>query len=57
MQLDAVHTRVYHDWSIVDSNLFYDPVTGFNKKPIGLWAPYAAVHACCRLDYTARGRI
>lgn len=33
VQLDAVANRVYHDWSIVDSNLFYDPATGFNKNP------------------------
>jgi hypothetical protein len=33
IQLDAVLNRVSHDWSIIDSNLFYDPVTGFNKNP------------------------
>ena len=30
---DGVFTRVYHDWAIRDSNLFYDPATGYNKNP------------------------
>jgi hypothetical protein len=33
VSIDAVNTRVYHDWAIRDSNLFYDPATGFNKNP------------------------
>jgi hypothetical protein len=30
---DGVFTRVYHDWEIRDSNLFYDPTTGYNQNP------------------------
>jgi hypothetical protein len=41
VQFDGVINRVYHDWSIVDSNLFYDPVTGFNKYPTIYGRPMA----------------
>jgi hypothetical protein len=33
MTADYVHWRVYNDWIRDDANLFFDPVTGYNKNP------------------------
>lgn len=30
---DFVNWRLYHEWSRVDENLFYNPATGFNRTP------------------------
>ena len=30
---DFVHWRVYHDWIRLDTNLFYNPATGYNLNP------------------------
>lgn len=33
LSADFVHWRVYHEWIRNDTNVFYDPTTGFNKNP------------------------
>ena len=41
LSADFVHWRVYHDWVRQDSNLYYNPATGFSANPATAGRPNA----------------